>query len=162
MNIEYTLSEEEFIQGSIENKTHHKYYKKGKLIETYVLTFFSSLLLTLISGENFVFFIILYIVCILIIPLVTKKKINDVIKKNIKYNLSKKSIFLNDESILVTSSLSQKEIPRKSLDRLLETDKYIHLYTNDYKDTIFVPKRIFESLEEEKKFLDYINKLLVY
>ncbi|MBK1810535.1 YcxB family protein [Clostridium sp. YIM B02505] len=158
MNIEYTLSNEEFIEGSVENRIHHKYYKIGEFIENYILTFLSVLLLTLLFKENIVFFILLYIVCLLTIPLVRKKKRNDVIKKNIKSNISKKSICIKDDTILITSSFYEKSLTKKSIDRFLETDKYIHIYTNNHRDNIFIPKRIFEVESHKKEFLDFLNK----
>ncbi|MEQ8197515.1 MAG: YcxB family protein [Clostridiaceae bacterium] len=157
INIQYELSKAEFIEGKAENKKKCKDYKKRMFILNYVVSFMTSATITFAKNADIFYFTKSYILLIVILTIINKKSLQIVIKGQAKHEIYKVSVNLSDKGIMLVTDNRKVILSWQLFLRIVETDQYIHIYT-DSKNDIFIPKKAFINEDDKTMFIEQLNK----
>lgn len=69
---------------------------------------------------------------------------------------NQRTLVLTDEGITETSSIGESHIRWDKINHLEETEDYLYIYVSSVSAHI-VPKRVFENLSEQEKFISKIT-----
>jgi len=98
------------------------------------------------------FYLEVYILFIILFPTIYKEGLLKKIRKKVKYTIYKFSVTLDDNGIEYATYTYRINIKWSSVTGIVETDRYLHVYT-DSKEEIFIPKKIFKNDEEKNQFI---------
>lgn len=69
---------------------------------------------------------------------------------------NQRTLVLTDDGITETSSIGESQIRWDKINHLEETEDYLYIYVSSVSAHI-VPKRVFENLSEQEKFISKIT-----
>jgi len=156
INIQYELSRAEFIEGKTENKKRSNDYKKRMFILNYIIPFLTSAIITFAKNADMFYFIKSYLLIAVIFIVINRKSLQIVIKGQAKHEIYKFSVNLNDKGIVFITDNCKVILGWALFLRIVETDQYIHIYT-DSKNDIFIPKKAFINDDDKKNFMEKLN-----
>ncbi|WP_026883213.1 hypothetical protein [Clostridium akagii] len=163
MEINFTVSKEDFLDFKMRNITETKQYKH--LINIITITMFLLSILTIILSKNKYNLLTIFIIWIIIL-LFRKKYILHEFRKKIKniYSTEKYTDFFEPTKIIINeyglksiTDLAEKNYKWVSIKDLYLIDSFLWIRTST-KNDIFIPMRSFKSFEVEKLFLNSIVK----
>lgn len=153
MRFEYLLNRSEFIEARLENKCKYKPYR-DKLIFVFLscaIAFF--VFLKFVMKESTLLLIISISMGCLITKILLKKVDRKSIESSSTSNEYKISLELKGDKLLVSKNDCKIEIECKSILYIVETKKYIHIYTS-IQEEIFLSKKVFKTDIDKQAFLD--------
>ena len=85
------------------------------------------------------------------------RRVNKMLEEVDNENLfNQRTLVLTDEGITETSSIGESHIRWDKINHLEETEDYLYIYVSSVSAHI-VPKRVFENLSEQEKFISKIT-----
>ncbi|MEQ8156142.1 MAG: YcxB family protein [Clostridiaceae bacterium] len=112
--------------------------------------------ITFAKNADIFYFTKSYILLVVIFIIINTKSLQIVIREQAKHEIYKFSVNLSDKGIVFITDNCKVILGWPLFLRIVETDQYIHIYT-DSKNDIFIPKKAFINDDDKKNFIKELN-----
>lgn len=169
MEINYTLSQDDYINFNIYHGKNSKSIKRNLNLQRFatpllffVFAFIANLKSDIPLWYWLVIFSVIYVIWTIFYPkyyfYTVKKGVSKMINEGKNEDLiGNKTLKLRDDHILSISDNSESKVKWNTVERYVETDRYIFIYISAVSAYI-IPKEDFDSEEKKDKFITILNK----
>lgn len=168
MKFEFELTEQDYIDFNMfymyDSKYLRRQIKASHIICTIIPVLMGIFTLLVTDNKEYTFFILMIVLSIVILIFFPKLFKRIILKKTKKYLFEKKNTVLgnkilefDEEGINEKTSHGESVTKYSAIIDIKKSDKAIYLFNTAFSAFI-IPVRVFTSVEEKEKFLNFIKE----
>lgn len=169
MELEFELTEEDYINYNIDHSKKSPSIKKSIMIQRVfgpIVFIIAPFLVVKFSDIPLWYWITIFgissVVWLIFYPKYAnwemKKRLKKMLEEGSNENLfNRRKIILTDQGLSQVSPTGETNVKWDSIVSIEETDEYIYIYISSVSAHI-IPKRVFKDVNEQKLFIDEISK----